>query len=62
MLFKKKEKQTAAQLFDIDNNPIRMISEGSCDTKNCRNGCKIFSFAITGINYAKVYSNRKQLF
>ncbi len=27
-----------------------MISEGSCDTEDWRNGCGKFSIAITGIN------------
>ncbi len=32
------------------NQDIRMLSEGSCDTEDCSNGCWKFSFAITGIN------------
>ncbi len=36
---------------------IRMISEGSCDAKDRRNGCWKFSFAITGINSILQYEN-----
>jgi len=33
----------------VSHQPIKMISEGSCDTEDWSNGCWKFSFAITGI-------------
>ncbi len=49
-------------IFNIDNKDswaenqhIRMISEGSCDTEDWSNGCWKFSFTITGINYILKY-------
>ncbi len=35
---------------------IRMISEGSCDTKDWSNDCWKFSFAITGIHCILKYN------
>ncbi len=34
-----------------------MISEGSCDIKDWRNGCWKFNFTITGKNYIFKYIN-----
>ncbi len=31
-----------------------MVSEGSCDTEDCSNDCRKYSFAITGPNYIVV--------
>ncbi len=42
------------------NQHIRMISEGSCDTEDWVMMLKI-QICITGINYFKIYSHRKQL-
>ncbi len=39
---------------------IRMISKGSCDTEDWRNGCWKFSFAITEINYILKHINIKK--
>ncbi len=39
-----------------------MISEGSCNTEDWRNGSWIFSFAITGINFILKYIKIKSCF
>ncbi len=49
-------------VLNIDNQHIRMISEGSCDTEDWSNAAENIAL-ITGINYIfNIYSNRKQLF
>ncbi len=58
-LFPQKFISAITSFLNIDKNLffytpiqyIRMISEGSCDTEDWRNGCWQFIFAITGISY-----------
>ncbi len=59
---------SSTTIFGFDNNKkaanhhIRLISKGSYDTKDWSNGWWKSSFAITGINCFKMYSNRNAYF
>ncbi len=41
------------------NQHIRIISEGSCDTEDCNNGCWKISFVITDLNDLLKYIKTK---
>ncbi len=60
----KKFKQHNCQSISwAENQHIRMISEGSCDTEDWRNNAENSGSAITEINYILKYAFKwKQLF